>query len=319
MMLRTGLSILGMLAVAATSIVCVDRLGLETGAFDHVRTAEMALPDTNGLVVGSKVLLRGVPIGYVTDISPYPDRVDVSWSYDRDYDIPVRSRYRVDNLSALGETYLSVLPATSSGPYLSDGATVDPALVVVPTTLQELSARLTRLLRQVEPDRIRDIFAVLNVALPEEVRVLGDLERAGQLLAHAVTAQSGNLTTLLRTMQPLLLDSAWLPGDLAGAGPNLAPFARGFSDMIDGMHFAVEFGPLRDGIKYGAGPFLDEVQAFLDLTADDLGIIGARLLPGTRAGAAALRGVDIGRFLDNALAATASGDAMTIHIRSPRR
>ncbi|MFE2996958.1 MlaD family protein [Nocardia sp. NPDC059246] len=316
---RTAVSVLGMAVIAASSFVYMNHLGLQTGAFEHTKTAMMAVSDTNGLVAGSRVLLRGVAIGTVTDVDTSADHIEVALKYDDGYHIPAGSRFRIDNLSALGETYLAVQPDSDAGPYLADHATIDTKQIVVPTTFKELSARLTRLLEQVDPQRVQDIFHMLDVALPDDSRVLGDLNHAGELLASTITQQSGNLTTLLKAMQPLLLQSDSVPGDLAGAAPDMVGFAQGLTDVIEGMHFAVDFGPLRDGIKYGASPFLDDLQGFLDKSAGDLQVLGVDLLPGVRAGAAAMRTVNLGQVLDNALAATASGDALAIHVQIPGR
>ncbi|WP_280426647.1 MlaD family protein [Nocardia carnea] len=317
MNLRTPLSVLGMTALAASSLLYLDHLGLEHRVFADVQTATMRIPDTNGLVAGSRVLLRGVAVGHVTAVHASADGIELEWNYDSDYRIPADSRFRVDNLSALGETYLSVNPASSAGPYLADGAVVPADQVAVPTTFKELSQRLTELLEQVEPERIRKIFATVDVALPEDPWVLGQLNRAGELLAGTLIQRSGSLTTLLETIQQILRNTGTVPGDLAGATPGLPAFGSGFRDMLAGIHFAASFGPLKDGIEFGAGPLIDQLQAFLDENSADLFTLGSELLPGVEAGAAALATADIGRVLDNALASTATGDAVTVRIGPP--
>ncbi|MEV5835936.1 MlaD family protein [Nocardia sp. NPDC052112] len=316
---KTTMSVLGMAALATASLLYLGRIGLETEAFADVRTATMAVPDTNGLVIGSRVLLRGVPIGHVTAVHSSAEKIDIAWNYDSEYRIPVNSRFRVDNLSALGESYLAVIPATASGPYLGDAATIPAAQVVVPTTFKELSARLTKMLEQVEPQRIQEIFQTMDVALPEDAWVLGDLSHAGELLAGALTHQSGNLTTLLTSMQPLLLETGSVPGDLAAATPIVAAFGDGFRGVLGGIYFAASFGPLKDGIENGAAPLIDQLQVFLDKNSGDLNTLGVDLLPGVRAGAASMATVNIGQFLDNALASTTPGDGITMHIRPPGR
>ncbi|MET7773185.1 MlaD family protein [Nocardia sp. NPDC005366] len=315
----TPLSILGMVALATSSLLYLDRLGLDYDALAEVRTANLSIPDTNGLVVGSRVLLRGVEIGHITRVHSSAAGIDVEWNYDRGYRIPADSRFRVDNLSALGETYLAVLPAAAAGPYLADEAVIPADRVVVPTTFKELSERLTTLLEQVEPERIREIFATIDVALPDDPWVLGDLSRAGELLAGTLTQQSANLTTVLSSIQPILRNTGTVPGDLVGATPLLADFGSGFRELLAGIYFAASFGPLKDGIEFGAGPLIDQLQAFLDDTAADLHTLGVDLLPGVQAGTAAMATVNIGRLLDNAIAATASGDAVTVRIRPPDR
>ncbi|GGL10196.1 MlaD family protein [Nocardia jinanensis] len=315
---RTRISALGMAAIAAGSFLYMDSLGLRTEILEDRRSATMSITDTNGLLVGSKVLLRGVEIGNITDVDTDAQGVRVSWNYESGYEIPVSSRFRVDNLSALGETYLAVLPDTGSEPYLDDGAVIPPDRVKVPTTFKELSERLTQFLEQVEPARIQELFHELDTALPEDVRVLGDLEAAGELLAATITREADNLSTVMDTVQPLLLDSATVPGDLAGTTPELAGFGHGFAELVEGIHFAMVFAPLRDSVKYGAAPFIaDGLQVFLDLSAADLNVLGVDLLPAARSASAAMQTVDVGRLLDNAMRATESGDAVTVNVQVP--
>jgi virulence factor Mce-like protein len=319
MITRTKVSLIGMIVIAIASFLYMDRLGLHTGVGDEVRTAQLVITDTNGLVVGSRVLLRGIAIGYVTELTPSAERVDVTWEYDRSYSIPSDSSFRVDNLSALGEPYVAVLPTSTSGPYLEDNATISPDQVVVPTTFKELSERLTRLLEQVEPDQVQNIFATIDTGLPEDVDVPGNLSRAGELLASTFTQQSDNFTTLLSTLQPLLMSSETIPGGLRGVTPHLAPFGAGFSGVLDGIRFAVQKGPLRDGIEYGVSPFLVELQKFLDQSATDLNTIGVDLLPGVTAGATSMRTVNVGNLLDVLLESTTTEGAVTVHVPTPGR
>lgn len=315
----TKVSILGMVVIAIASFLYMDRAGLHTSISEDVRSAKLEIPDTNSLVAGSRVLLRGVAIGHVTDVSSTADRINVSWNYDTKYSIPVDSSFRIDNLSALGEPYLAVLPTSTTGPFLANNATVDPTKVVVPTTFKELSERLTRLLEQVEPDQVQNIFSVMDTALPDDVGVLGNLTRAGELLAATFTQQSDSFTTLLSTLQPLLMKSETIPAGLRGATPHLAPFGKGFDEVLSAVRFAVEKGPLRDGIIRSVSPFIGELQTFLDKSAADLKIIGVDLLPGVTAGASALRTVNVGNLLDNLLASTTTDGAVTVHARTPGR
>lgn len=315
---RTSLSIIGMTVIAVLSFVYMINSGLRTGILEKVKTARIEIPDTNGLVVGSRVLLRGIAVGEITAITASAEQIDVAWKYDEGVAIPADSTFRVDNLSALGEPYLSIRPDSASGPYLDDAALVPVSQVEVPTTFEELSERLTNLLTQVEPDKVQEIFRTFDIALPDDPRVYSNLSRAGELMASEISRNSDSFTTLLRTLQPLLLDSDAIPEGLRGATPYAAEFGAGFENVLtDGVHFVVERGPLLSGITNGASPFIADLQQFLDATAGDLHTIGVDLLPGVSAGAQSLRTMDISGLLNNALTATASGDAVTVHIQNP--
>ncbi|MDN2495457.1 MCE family protein [Nocardia nova] len=311
---RTWFSLAGMACITVASFGYMSTLGMQVPVLEHNRTASMQIPETNGLVVGSKVLLRGVPIGHVTAVSSSADHIDVQWNYNRDFEIPLASSFRIDNLSALGETYIAVVPTSEAGPYLADHATIAAADITVPTTIEELSARLTRLLEQVDPEQIGELFHTLDVALPTDPQVLQNLNNAGSLLAQTLIERSGNLTRLLSTMQPLLQDSAWVGPGLAGTSVDAAGFGRGLQGFLNAARHVVDIGPLPEGISQGTGPFIDQLQHFLDKTAGDLNTLAVDVSPAVRAGAASMRTVDVGRLLDNALISTAAGDSVTVHV-----
>lgn len=315
MITKTRISVLAMLVIAALSVTYMLQNGLTVGALNSTRSASFVVPESNGLLVGSRVLVSGVEAGHVTALRPVAGGVRVDWNYRDSQQIPADSDFRVDNLSALGEAYVAVRPDGAGAPFLTDGAQIAADRVSVPTPFNELSERLTILLRQIDPDQVGAIFETLHGSLPEDRSVLNDLNLAGRLLAAELEQQSDSLTTLLSTLQPLLAKTGSVPASLAATTPEFPAFGEGFQDMLDSIRDAVDLGgPLLDGVTRGASPFLAELQSFLDNTATDLNVIGVNVLPAARAGAAALSTVDLGRFLTKALAATAKPGAITLQV-----
>lgn len=313
MITKTRVSVVAMLALAALSIAYILNVGLHIKS-PSAKHATITVPDTNGILVGSRVLLRGTEIGHVTDIRQSPDGAEITWDYDDSYKVPVESTFRVDNLSALGEAYVAVLPATAGGPYLEDAAYVGGESVSTSSTFKELSERVTEVLGQTDPERVQRVFAELDLGLPDGMEVIEDLNRASRLLTAEFTQRADQLTTLLATMQPLLMRSAPIPAIMRATAPNLPGFGEGFSAMESGTKDAIDWsGPMYTGITTGASPLVAALQKFLDDSGADLKVIGDNLLPAAQSGAASLRTVDMGRMLDNLLRATDSG-ALEIEI-----
>ncbi|MGW5113470.1 MlaD family protein [Nocardia sp. NPDC004123] len=304
---RTPLSLGGLCLIAASSVLYMNVLGLGLEPSPYTRDATLTVPDTVGLAVGSKVLLRGVPIGEIAGLNPSVNGVEVRWKYNGDYAIPVGSKFRIDNLSALGEPYLAVLPPSPGGPYLANHASVPPANVTVPTTVQELSARLTRLMEQIHPDQLRAIISELDIALPDHGLVLVDLSRAWSLYEQMVTARQDDLSVVLDKFQAMLADSAWLPGGLAGASVDIRKFGVDMGTWLNHSADDVRTAPFPEGISEGAGPFIDEVQKFLDKAAPGLRVLAVTTMPAIRAGAAAIRTLDVSNLLDTAIRDSAGG------------
>ena len=313
MITKTRVSVVAMLALAALSIAYILNVGLHVKS-PSAKHATITVPDTNGILVGSRVLLRGIEIGHVTSIRQAADGAQITWDYDESENVPVESEFRVDNLSALGEAYVAVMPSTAGGPYLQDNALVDGESVSSSATFKEFSERVTEVLGQTDPEKVQRVFAELDLGLPDGMEVIEDLNRAGRLLTSEFTQQADQLTTLLATMQPLLMRSTPLPALLRATSPNLEEFGVAFSAMESGTKDAIDWsGPMYTGITTGASPLVAALQKFLDDSGADLKVIGDTLLPAAQSGAASLRTVDMGRFLDNLLNATDSG-ALDIEI-----
>ncbi|AFR48180.1 MlaD family protein [Gordonia sp. KTR9] len=314
---KTRISVVVMVVMAVLSFFYLESLGLRTTALEDNRTALIQVDDTNGVIVGARVLLRGVPIGYVKNISPSADGVTVEWEYSDEYQIPVDSVFRIDNLSALGEPYVSVLPAATDGPYLADNAVVNAEQIEEPTSFQELSRRLTLLLGQIEPAKVRDVFESLDIALPDEHDVLGNLNYAGEVLASEATAQRGSFGRLLAALQPVLMRSAPVATALGQSAPDLVANGAGLAGTADAYHGAVLRAELPQGMV-DATPLLIELQKFLDVNASDLEVIGTNLLPGVQAAAASMRAVPVPQLLRTAMNASGVEDgAIAIRLAKP--
>ena len=204
--MRTGLSVVAMLALMAVSIPYLGSVGLSVTDNRGVRTAKLELRETNGLVVGSRVLYRGVPVGKVTKVQPSVTGVDVSWNYKEGIcdsrGLPVPGRQPVGGWRDLP----GITPRGGGRPALSDGVRLATSSVEVPTTIDELSARFTRLLEQVNEKKVRAIIDEANTGLVPDRELLG---KHRQCIAYCLSRRSsprGSLTELLDRFQPLLIN-----------------------------------------------------------------------------------------------------------------
>ena len=323
--MRTGLSVLAMLALMAVSILYLGSVGLSVTDNHGVRTANLELRETNGLVVGSRVLYRGVPVGKVTKVEPSVTGVAVEWNYKEKYTIPANSGFRVDNLSALGETYLGITPRGAGGPELSDGVRLAASSVEVPTTIDELSARFTRLLEQVNEKKVRTIIDEANTGLVPDRELLGDIANASALLEATIITTRGSLTELLDRFQPLLIKGAEVSDAMAAAGKPFAGFADGLALFVteggksrptsrDGKDGFIVSTYAPDSLNNQAGPLLTNIQRFLDRPAPDLKILGEAVSPAVTASAATLRTVDLGDLMRTALATAGDGNGLVVTV-----
>ena len=151
---RHALCLLSFVVITAYAVYYIGSLGVRTGPPDDRVTVSMQLPDLNGLVVDSNVLLRGVPVGKVTGIDTSIRSATVHFYIDGQYPVPVDSEVRLENLSALGETYLGLMPRTDQGPVFHDGQQVAARDVKQPASISEFAATVVRVLNQMDPVQV---------------------------------------------------------------------------------------------------------------------------------------------------------------------
>ncbi len=305
-------SVTAMLAVVIVALGYMHSVGLSVSDGIGVRKAELRVANANGLVQGSRVLFRGVAIGKVTNVESSFDGVVVRWNYDNSYAIPASSSYRVDNLSALGESYLGVVPGSDDGPSLHDDAVLTARSVTVPTTFDELSARLVRALGQLHTDKVNDLVAEFNSALPSDKGVLTDLNHAGVMLNSAILSTTAPFEQLLKDFQTVLDRGAGLSDSLAASGAPTAAMADKIRVFLDWCAKFIVQDNLPTALTEGAGPFLERAQVFLDKVAPDLKVLGDAALPSVGSATSILKTADLSQLMRIALSTAGSGDAVVL-------
>jgi hypothetical protein len=122
-LLRGFASFIAFGVMLALGVAYFGELGVRVGLPEPADRTDLSMEvaDISGLVVDSNVLLRGVPVGKVTNLSTTVDRATVDFYVDEGYRIPADSDVKLANLSALGEAYIELVPRTDSGPMLQDG------------------------------------------------------------------------------------------------------------------------------------------------------------------------------------------------------
>jgi phospholipid/cholesterol/gamma-HCH transport system substrate-binding protein len=260
--------------------------------------------DINGLVVDSNVLLRGVPVGKVTGIETSLQNATVHFYIDKQYPIPVDSDVRLENLSALGESYIGLVPRTSGGPMFHDGQQVATENVTQPASISELATNVVRVLNQMDPGQLTRLVNETDQALPPEDAVLPNLTRASTLLRDTVNGMQGRGSETL-------------------VGPTLAqltPTLLKFGPVLDRI-FRVNFNIVTDtgapeSIR-NFGRLVARIQKFMDNRAPDLKVIAQALMPNIQAISGALMNFDTGQILSNMLDAVPEDGTITLHVATP--
>jgi hypothetical protein len=273
--------------------------------------------DINSLVVDSNVLLRGKEVGKVTTIKPSVTGVaTVGFYIDGRYQIPVDSDIRVENLSALGETYIALVPQRPGGPFLRDGQRIGTERVKQPASISELAESTVRVLNQADPDALKRIVGEADVALPDPNAVLPNLSRTSMLLRNVAADMHGRGSALLDNFQTLLQNAGWVGPLLAKLGPGVRNVGLYGDLALAGIQLFPYWGAPAVDKNFNA--LFDRIQKLLDTNGGDLKVLGKAFLPHLKGLAGALMNFDTGQILTNLLATVPEDGAITLHVAVPK-
>lgn len=317
MRLRDVLSFITFGVMIAFSIGYIGSLGVRIGAPPDRTNLSMTVADINGLVAGSNVLLRGVPVGKVSNIAASVEGATVDFYVDGPYHIPSDCDVRLDNLSALGETYIGLFPRRQGGPMLRNGQHIATELVSQPPSITELAVGVTRVLHQLDPGAVERILGVVDAGLPAPNSVLPNLSHAGELLRSTAMDMHGEGRVLLGNFQTLLHNAGWLGPAVARITPGVEGIAPGMQFIIDGTGELVYAHGHGTEYLVGLNNLVARLQKFLDESGGDLKVLGEALRPRVKAIAGALLNFDPSEIMANILATVPEDGAITLHVTIP--
>jgi virulence factor Mce-like protein len=299
----------------ALAVGYLASLGVRLGPPSHRTNVSMTVADINSLVVGSNVLLRGVPIGKVTTIEPSVDSTNVGFYIDGRYQVPVDSDVRLENLSALGESYIGLVPKSEGGPLLHDGQHIATQRVIAPASISELATSTVRVLNQADPDALKRIVNEVDTALPNPNTTLPNLSRASILVRNVAADMHGSGRALLDNFQTLLQNAGWLGPVLAELAPEIHTIGQDTGTLFAAIPVGLPLGAPQ--IMFEFNNLFDRVQKFLDANGGDFKVLGEALLPQLKGIGGALMNFDTGQILSNVLASVPSEGAVTLHVAIP--
>jgi phospholipid/cholesterol/gamma-HCH transport system substrate-binding protein len=291
----------------------VGSLGIRVSPPANRTNLSMEVSDVNNLVAQSNVLLRGVAVGKVSSIDASTPNATVHFYIDSKYQVPADSVVRLEDLSALGESYLEFEPRSAGGPTLRDGQRIAPESVRQPPSISELGTSVVRVLHQLDPSQLENVVRQADTALPNPYAVLPNLQHASLLLRNTTADLNGRGAAALRNIQSLLEHAGFV-------GPTLAQAATGVRDLGQPLQLLWNNGTnsvIRvdaPGNIYVFGKFLQRIQKLLDDRAPDIRVLTEPLMPNINAIASALSTIDTSRVLTNLLSAVPEDGVMNLHV-----
>jgi phospholipid/cholesterol/gamma-HCH transport system substrate-binding protein len=317
MRIRDLVSFVAFAAIVVFALGYFASLGVRVKPPSDRTNLSMEVPDVNSLVVGSNVLLRGVPVGKISRIQSKVEGATIDFYVDSRFRIPVDTEVRLENLSALGESYLGLVPHSDTGPDLHGGERITAERIVQPASISELATSVVRVLDQLDPAALHRIVTEADVALPDPSTTLPNLSHASTLLRDTVANMHGRGRLLLSNFQTLIHNATWAGPALAAIAPALHDTGIGLRGTIDAFCVTVDEGAPDTMVDFKA--FLDRIQDLLDKRGGDLKVLGQALKPQLSGIAGALMNFDTGQFLSNVLDAAPDDGVITLHVTVPEK
>ncbi|AXT84362.1 ABC transporter substrate-binding protein [Aeromicrobium sp. A1-2] len=238
------LSAVGIVYIGSSYLGVVDRL-LGRGYTVHV-----LLPASGGLFEGSEVTYRGVKIGKVSQMVVEDDGLRVDVALQEGTRVPRDSPVSVDNLTAVGEQYLSFEPDSKQGPMLKDGDVVRGTKDSLPVAEEDLLQNLNRFISSVDGDDLNTVVGELGTMFGDNASPLRSMIDSTQLFVEAAIANEAPTIDLIRNGRTVLQTQA-------DNSANIRAFARDLADLTDTL--ATSDSDFRKILK-DAAPAADELN-----------------------------------------------------------
>ncbi|OBH09012.1 MlaD family protein [Mycobacterium sp. E1747] len=318
MNLKSVVTFAAYLGMIAAFIAYVASLGVRVAPPANRTNLSMDVPTINNMELDARVLLRGIPVGKVTGLDARPASGTISFYIDDNYKIPVDSDVRLENLSALGETYIEFEPRRSGGPYLQNGQRLAAEAIKRPTSISDLGASVTRVLNEMNPDEMSRVVGEADQGLPDPNAVLPNLANASLLLRNTTADFHGQGRDVLRNFQTLLQNAGWVGPVLADAAPALGQIGRGLHNTANNAaHISLQ--EAQPTTTFVFGKLLQRLQKLLDDRGPDIRVITEPLMANVKAIAGALGSVDTSQILTNVLASVPEDGSIELHVASTGR
>jgi phospholipid/cholesterol/gamma-HCH transport system substrate-binding protein len=221
----TKLLVFALVTVLGVGYVLVHYIGAGRTLLGESYTAYVDLPDSGGIFTTASVTYRGVEIGRVARIALRDDGIRVALDLDSNPRIPSDVRAVIGNGSALGEQYVDLQPATSSGPYLRQGSVIPADHTSLPVSTETLLVNLDTLVRSVPQADLHTLVDQLGTGFSETGPALRSLLDATSTLSAKANAEASTTVGLIESGRTVLDTQNALSNDIVDFSRHLASFS----------------------------------------------------------------------------------------------
>jgi len=247
---RSDLMLRGVAYLAVVAVLLALVLARFSGSFaDQVKVTAMLTRTGDALTPGSDVKMRGVLVGRVGHIQRETGKsgADVQLLLDpaKADSVPAEVTARSLPANFFGQSFVDLVPPTSSAGAIRAGARIPADTSAETVELQDVFAKLYRVLSAVQPAKLATVIGALAEALDGRGAAIGNLV--------------GKTDTYLRGLQPAL---PTLQADITAFATFAQNLNRNTPSLLDSV----------DDVLVLARTLVDRQQQFLQLLGGGLGL-----------------------------------------------
>jgi phospholipid/cholesterol/gamma-HCH transport system substrate-binding protein len=253
--IKIQLAILSVIALVALGVMSLHFVKLPAMLFGVGRyTVKMELAQSGGLYQTGNVTYRGTEVGRVQAVRLTNSGVEAELSLKSGIDIPGDLKAEVHSQSAVGESYVELLPRNGTSRPLKNGDMIPLAETSVPADINALLSAADTALQAIPHDNLKTV-------IDESYTAVGGL---GPELSRLVKGGSNLAIDARKNLDPLVaLIDGWQP---------VADSQINTSDAIQAWaaHLATVTTDLQNhdqavaGVITNSGPALDQARALIE-------------------------------------------------------
>jgi phospholipid/cholesterol/gamma-HCH transport system substrate-binding protein len=220
---KIQLAVFCVIAVVALAVMSLHFVKLPAMLFGVGRyTVTMELPETGGLYSTGNVTYRGAEVGQVQSVRLTDTGVEAVLSLKSGIHIPSDLKAEVHSQSAIGESYVELLPRTGSSPPLRDGDVIPLADTSVPPDINALLSAANTALGAIPHDNLKTVIDESYTAVGGLGPELSRLIMGSSNLAIDARKNLDPLVALIDQAQPVLDSQTHTSDAIQGWASHLA-------------------------------------------------------------------------------------------------
>jgi phospholipid/cholesterol/gamma-HCH transport system substrate-binding protein len=202
--IKIQLAILSVIALVALGVMSLHYVKLPAMLFGVGRyTVKMELAQTGGLYQTGNVTYRGTEVGRVQAVRLTNSGVEAELSLKSGIDIPRDLKAEVHSQSAVGESYVELLPRNGTSRPLKNGDVIPLAETSVPADINALLSAADTALQAIPHDNLKTVIDESYTAVGGLGPELSRLVKGGSNLAIDARKNLDPLVALIDEFQPV--------------------------------------------------------------------------------------------------------------------